>query len=301
MLKQFLKKVLPSWALDGFRDVRRHTRRKQWEKSVKSDGEANITKEELVAQLRDLGVESGRDLILHSALSSIGFVEGGPKTVIDALLEVVGAEANVLMPAYPMKSSMWETMKDPTPFIVNEDRSYMGKITEVFRTMPGARRSGHPTHSVAVVGPDAEAYVSHHHESRSPCGPGSPFRMLSERRGQILCIGTGIGKVTSHHVIEDLVEDFPLEVYLKDTMSKSVTLPDGKVIDVEVLVHDPKLAPIRCDSHDGICNELLAEMKKLGIVHEGKIGRATSHVFGAADLDDMHRGRLKRGKTIYAT
>ena len=205
------------------------------------------------------------------------------------------------MPVYPMQMSMIDTMRDPTPFDVAGDRSYMGKITEVFRQMPNVKRSAHPTHSVAVLGPDADVYVAHHHESRSPCGRGSPFRMLSERKGQILCIGTGVGKVTSHHTIEDLVDNFPLDVYLPEPMSKTVRMPDGKTVQVEVLVHNPKLGPLRCDSHEGICAELLAEMKQRHIIREGIVGRAISHVFGAAELDDMHRDRLKRGKTIYAT
>jgi aminoglycoside 3-N-acetyltransferase len=301
MVKSVVKRVLPEWALDALRSLRKRRRRKRWEKSVESDEEAHIDRSTLAEQLAALGVERGRDLILHSALSAIGYVDGGPDALIGALLDVLGPDANLLMPAYPMKSSMLETMEDPAPFDVANDRSYMGKITEVFRHMPGVRRSGHPTHSVAVLGPDAETYVAQHHMSGSPCGAGSPFRMLSERNGQILCIGVGVGKVTSHHTIEDLVESFPLDVYLPKKMTKLVRLAKGESVEVEVLVHDPKLAPIRCDSHDGICSELLSEMRERGIVREGKIGRATSQLFGAAELDAMHADRLKRGRTIYAT
>ena len=301
MFKNILKRKLPVWALERLRDTRKWQLRKRWEKSVKNVDDAQIGRAEIGAQLTALGVKRGTDLILHSALSTIGYVNGGPEAVIGALLDVLGPEANLLMPAYPMKSSMLETMEDPTSFDVANDRSNMGKITEVFRQMHGVRRSGHPTHSVSVFGPDADAYASQHHVSGSPCGAGSPFRMLSERKGQILCIGVGVGKVTSHHTIEDLVESFPLQVYLPKPMKKQVILVGGESVEVEVLVHDPKLASIRCDSHDGICTELLADMKERNIVHESRIGLATSHLIGAAELDEMHTDRLQRGKTIYAT
>ncbi|MBL4847125.1 MAG: AAC(3) family N-acetyltransferase [Planctomycetes bacterium] len=233
-------------------------------------------------------------------MSKLGFVEGGPRAVIDALCEVVGPNATLLMPAYPMKSTMLAHMRDAAPFDMVADTSTMGKITELFRNRPGALRSAHPTHSVAALGPHAQLYTATHHKSGSPCGPGSPFRLLAERGGAILCIGTGVGKVTSHHNIEDLVDDFPLEVYSKGVFTKPVIFPDGHTEEVEVRVHDPVLSSRRIDSNKSVELEFLAEMKSFARVIEGKVGKATTHLFDARDLDAVNRERLQRGKTIYA-
>jgi aminoglycoside 3-N-acetyltransferase len=301
MIRQLLRIVLPTPALNIVSGLKRWHRRASWEKRVKNKLETRFTREQLVEQLQFLGLDSSRDVIVHSSLSSLGYVEGGPLTVIEAIREVIGPKANLLMPAYPMRASMLETMRDLAPFDLINDPSFMGKITEVFRHLPNVERSAHPTHSVAVQGPDAKTYVANHHKSRSPCGSGSPFRILSDRGGAVLCLGTGIGKVTSHHTIEDMFDDFPVQVYVPEVYFKDVKLKDGTIVQVEVLVHDPKLAPIRVDNHQGMEKKILDEMRKRGIVREGRIGLAAAYLFGAADLDAMHRDLLREGVTIYAT
>ena len=45
-----------------------------------------ITRAQLVADLRRLGLKSGMDVMVHSSLSKVGPVEGGAETVVDALL-----------------------------------------------------------------------------------------------------------------------------------------------------------------------------------------------------------------------
>lgn len=295
-----VKAILPNWALDGVRRARRRYRRTAWEHWVKSHPEARVTETTMIEQLRALGVNSGRDLILHSSLSRIGLVEGGPEAVVRAIRAVIGPDATLLMPVYPMKGTMYEHMRDPTPFDLLRDPSCMGKITEIFRSQLGVERSAHPTHSVAAQGPRSRDYVEEHHHSRSPCGPGSPFRRLSQNHGQILCLGTGVGKVTSHHTVEDIVDDFPVEVYLPTIMTKTVRFADGHTEEVEVLVHAPALAPKRVDAYHPLTEEIRIAMLDCGILREGRVGHATAHLFGAAELDEFHIARLRKGKTIYA-
>ncbi|NOX44142.1 MAG: AAC(3) family N-acetyltransferase, partial [Caldiserica bacterium] len=59
-----------------------------------------VTKDDIVRGLRELGLEVGAIVGVHSSLSSFGYVEGGADAVIDALLEVVGEEGTVVMPTH---------------------------------------------------------------------------------------------------------------------------------------------------------------------------------------------------------
>lgn len=52
----------------------------------------------LVNAFREIGVESGTVLEVHSSLSSFGYVDGGAETVISALKEAVGAGGSIFMP-----------------------------------------------------------------------------------------------------------------------------------------------------------------------------------------------------------
>lgn len=297
-----LKPFVPSPLLRAAKRIRGWVRRKSWEREVAKRGEdARFDRATLAEDLRALGLEPGRDVFIHSAMSKLGLVEGGAEAVIGAICDVVGPDATLLMPCYPMKQNMLETMKEPGPFDVANDESTMGKITRVFRLMPGTLRSAHPTHSVAARGPRAAEYVAHHHESGSPCGPGSPFALLSEHDGVVLALGSGVGKVTSHHTVEDQMTDFPVKVYLPEPMQKLVRFTDGEERMVSVRVHDPALAAIRVDNRPEKEAEIHARMKQRGILREGQVGLATCHLFAARALDRMHRDGLKSGLTIYET
>ena len=48
-----------------------------------------MVNDRLVANLRKIGIEEGDTVLVHSSLSSLGYVEGGAETVIDSLLGVL--------------------------------------------------------------------------------------------------------------------------------------------------------------------------------------------------------------------
>ncbi len=54
------------------------------------------TRESLGADLRALGVTPGMTLIVHSSLSSLGWVCGGPVAVVQALMDVVTPEGTLV-------------------------------------------------------------------------------------------------------------------------------------------------------------------------------------------------------------
>ncbi|KKL12977.1 hypothetical protein LCGC14_2530410, partial [marine sediment metagenome] len=49
-----------------------------------------IMKSNIIEDLKRMGIEKGDVLWVHSSLKSIGYVEGGPLTVIGALMETIG-------------------------------------------------------------------------------------------------------------------------------------------------------------------------------------------------------------------
>jgi aminoglycoside 3-N-acetyltransferase len=291
------KRVVPVPVIHRLRDARR-----RWARRGLKDSQIEVipqSQEELEAELRKLGVKAGRDLLIHSSMSKIGPVQGGAATVIRALRASAGPDATLVMPAYPMPSTMAQWMRDPAPFNVSDSPSRMGVLTEVFRKMPGVLRSGHPSHSVAALGPDAAAYTADHHKVATPCGPGSPFLVHTQRGGDILCIGTGVGKITSYHVIEDHLDDFPLPVYVGQRMAKDVIFPDGRRERIEILLGDARLSPWRVDNFKPKEVEFLAHLRGYGASKEGKIGEAASHLIDAARFHAMMVDLARQGITIY--
>ena len=162
----------------------------------------NEVERRITRDLRAAGVREGGVLLVHSSLSSMGSVPGGPETVILGLLRALGSEGTLLMPAL----SYERVHAGQTTFDVLHTPSNVGAIPEYFRTRPGTMRSVHPTHSVSGVGPQAEALLSQHYLDRTPVGEHSPFRGLRDLCGQVLFLGCGLRPNTSMHGVEEVAE-----------------------------------------------------------------------------------------------
>jgi aminoglycoside 3-N-acetyltransferase len=161
-------------------------------------------------------------LLVHSSLRALGYVEGGPETVIQGLLSALGPDGTLLMPAL---SYEYVTRRSPT-FDVRHTPSNVGTIPEYFRTRLGTRRSVHPTHSVCAVGPRAAELLDEHPLDDTPCGSHSPFHKLCDVNGQLLMLGCGLFANTSMHAIEELVE--PPYLYA-DPITYRLVHADGHV------------------------------------------------------------------------
>ena len=120
--RDILRSLVPSAVLAWSRRRRKDQVRKTLAK--KKDSGETWTKERLVRSLRAAGVQEGADLLVHSSMSAIGYVEGGPKTVVDALREVIGSNANLLMPTSPVTTL--QAMHPQEVFQVLETPSKMG-------------------------------------------------------------------------------------------------------------------------------------------------------------------------------
>lgn len=185
---------------------------------------------QMAADLTDLGVKKGGVLLVHSSFKSLGRVPGGPATAIAGLLDALGSEGTLLMPALS-----YETVNAEHPaFDVANTPSCVGALTEFFRKRAGTTRSVHPTHSVCGIGSRAESMLSRHIRNVTPCGPNSPFSRLKDEAGQILFVGCGLKPNTSMHAVEELVEP----PYLYDGwVEYRITLADGSETMMRVRRH----------------------------------------------------------------
>jgi len=184
-----------------------------------------VTEETALNQIAEallaVGVRPGGVLLVHSSLSSLGHVPGGPETVIRGLLEALGARGTLLLPAL---SYEYVGKQNPV-FDVLRTPSCVGAIPEHFRLRPGTLRSIHPTHSVCAVGAQAASITGDHHLDSTPVGPHSPFRKVRDLGGQLLFLGCGLRPNTSMHGVEELAE--PPYLY-GETIRYRVILEDGR-------------------------------------------------------------------------
>ena len=130
-------------------------------------GQPRVTRHDLAADLRRLGLGSGDIVLVHSSLSRLGNVEGGADAVIRALLDVVAPDGTVLFPT--LTGSERDGPDNPPVIDVRATPCWTGLIPDSARRWQGALRSLHPTHSVAALGAEAGHYTAGHEESATPC------------------------------------------------------------------------------------------------------------------------------------
>lgn len=185
----------------------------------------------LSTQLSSLGVRRGGVLLVHSSLRSLGPLDGGAEAVVLALLDALGPEGTLLMPALS-----YETVTPANPrFDVRATPACVGALPEYFRTRPGTLRSVHPTHSVTGMGRLAADLLRDHALDTTPCGDHSPFTRLPFTGGQILFLGCGLRPNTSMHGIEEHV--VPPYLYA-DVIEYAIRFADGAEGRMSVRSHN---------------------------------------------------------------
>lgn len=183
------------------------------------------TKQDLLIFLENLNIDKKGTLLVHSSMKSIGTVDGGADTVLDALIEYM-KDGLLVFPTHT-----WSYINSENPrFYVDNSPSCVGILTELFRKRPGVVRSWHPTHSVAALGEDAESFVSGDEKFDTPCARKSCWGKLLDRQATILLIGVDLRRNTFIHGVEEWL-DIPGR--LTDSHQQLYTvLPDGTEISV---------------------------------------------------------------------
>lgn len=292
-LKNFIRSLVPTKLLNAYRERKKEKQRKELKQQA-DRGEA-LTLDQLLADIHNCGIKPGDSVLVHSSFSKIGFVEGGPKTFVDALLKAVGESGNLLMPSSPNAGYQLDYIRNLAEFDVQKDPSRMGAITECFRTLPGVLRSESPTEPVCCFGPKASWLTNGHLGEETPYTKNSPFARLAEAGGKILYIGVTLDNAgTSLHVLEDAVSDFKFPVYYPEVFRVSVKRTNGEVVPVSVKVHNPEQSAKRK------CDGLLPLFEEKGVMKRSTIGKAKTLVFDAQKMLEVMIDEYQiNGVTMY--
>lgn len=196
---------------------------------------ARVTGERLRRDLAQLGIAEGDLLCVHSKLSALGYVVGGPGTVLEALRDLVGERGTLTLPTFCGGNSTYAYVQSgPPPFDPARTPTTCGALSEHFRVQPGVRRSLHPTHSVAAQGPLGEELTRGHESSPTPFGTDTPYARLVGLGGKILLLGVNANSVL--HYVEELV-DWPNH-WADEVFRLPVVTPEATLL-VSTRVHRP--------------------------------------------------------------
>ena len=229
-----------------------------------------VTRSELRDGLRALGLSSGSKVMVHSALCSFGYLEGGAQTLIEVLQDAVGVDGLIVMATFTYGREPYHPRITP---------AQTGRVPEVFRQMPAVLRSMHPTHSVAAWGRRA-AWLVAGHDVEAPFGPGTPLHRLVEAGGHVLLIGVTHVANSMIHVAQELAQvpylDRPKQVWVID--------PNGE---------QRRVMARRAGCSLGF-DKISPALERVGVVCHARIGASALQFMRAADVVAVTASILRR-------
>ena len=260
---------------------------------------------DLMTNLRDSTfLKTGDIVMVHSSLSSIGNVTGGPETVCRAFQQVLTETGTLLMPSYHQPEPILKMIHRGHLVDLRSAGSTMGRLTEAFRTMQGVSRSSHPFSSVCAWGRYADEMTRHHDSSPYICGPSSPFIQLVEKSGKYMGIGIDIRVIALYHALEENWSDFPIRVHYPKPFLVPYIDAYGNQVKRELIILDPEIAKTRIDQERAgawIRKWLTNHMRARGVLHEFRFGQSNTWIVDAKLFYEEMKLLARRRITIYTT
>ena len=176
------------------------------------EGQVTLTYRDLVAALRELGLDRSTPVIAHTSLTTFEHIHGGAEAVLGALLATCDT---LIMPTFTYKTMVIPEVGPPNNgleyrkgFTTNRLAEIfhpqmpadpiMGILPESLRRHPQAERSLHPILSFAGINAgealNAQTYAE----------PLAPIQVLAESQGWVLLLGVSHTANTSIHYAERL-------------------------------------------------------------------------------------------------
>lgn len=221
----------------------------------------------LAAALKKLGVREGGTLLVHSSISSLGYVPGGVSTVMKALGKAVGPEGTYMVPAFTTPYISFEGSVNKTcgfrPYDTRPDGDlrdaaiWTGALPKAVLKTPGVKRSGHVSHEWAAIGAHAAEAVAGHGFLDAPTGATSPLRYALEHDGDVVFLGCSISSNTFLHYCETIFDAPCLACGIVKYITADGTLRSGLI--------EKHLPGDRDFYHDPAKSQFYAEAVKRGL------------------------------------
>lgn len=282
--------ILPSFIR---KKIKKERELKELKESIDRAKRTLVSKDEFRAAISKFNIDS--DVLLHTSMTHIGRIDGGPKFIGDCVMEIVGVPDNTLLvSALPYRGSFKEYLSYTDTFDVRTAPIAMGNVNEYLSRIKEAKRSVHPTHSVIAIGKNAADYVNGHNLDATPFSINSPYFKLLKNNGYVMLLGASLNNFTFVHVVEDMLGTAnPVNPYYRKVYSVDCIDQDGKHSIVKTRVHNPFW---------GIFRDI--EFMKTGLISSGimksiPLGESEISLIKVKDFTLYYLNLLAQGRSIY--
>ena len=245
-----------------------------------------LSREELVSQLKHLGITADMTLEVHCSLRSVGYIIGGAGSFVDALLEVL-SQGTLVMACQnvdnseplnwvnpPIALNLTDKVRENMPAydIYHSDVHFMGALALDLRCRKQTCRSYHPNCAFIANGKDGRELMARQ-PLNFPLGHGSPLEKLyNNDNAWIMLVGVDYDRATGLHYAESISEIRPI------VLQGGAVNVNGRTEWKKYLDYD-----LDCDDFP----ELGRQMERRKMVRIGKIGSAQVKLFNFRQASDF--------------
>jgi aminoglycoside N3'-acetyltransferase len=232
----------------------------------------SISEQDIVDGLRQLGVQPGAIVEVHSSLSAFGQVAGGATAVIAALIDVVTPDGTIVMSAYPVSPAVPLDEEDRARGITwkvrklaldSSEPTGIGRVADTFRQRHDVV-CGSEFFRTCAWGRDAEWHCHGYHG-------------LLAVDGWCLLMGVGVDSCSSLHAAEDI--RLPADIAAYWTIPESVQR-----------AYDPQVWNIGYgETPDNAWQKVWDAADRQGLIRHTQIGQAACHYLKARSLVTIYR------------
>lgn len=236
--------------------------------------EKKLDKSLLFSYVDSLGIKNGDILVVHSSMRKLAQFGLSPKEIIDWLLELVGPDGTLCMPAFPSFSSDdynvdRVTGENVITYDVLKTPCWTGILTNLFLQYPEVIRSEFPYNPLAAIGRHAKSMMKDNLLADKPHGKHSAWEYCVNHNAKFIFLGCPMShSLTLVHVREDLDEFFPIpDWYIKQ---KYNIISENTLKEISIWERDQKWSKY--------FSELFGERNIL------KKGLASKHIIGSTPI-----------------
>lgn len=238
----------------------------------------------LVSEFKRIGLQKNDAVLVHSSFKSFGGVEGGPQTVIDALVTVLGPEGTLITPRFNFDFSTHGTAWD-----IRNTPSQTGIISEFVRKDPRSFSVFHPIYSFCIIGKNAKKLAQNRY--KGSYSKDSIFYKLRILDAKILQIDRVYkGTTMFHHVEEMLGVDYR---YFKN-FTGIVTDENGRSYEDKFNIYVLN----REQNFFTYVQPIGKILEEKGVMKIDKIGNATTWCMKADDMYRVTADAIKKNPRI---
>lgn len=234
-----------------------------------------MNKATLFKEFRKIGITKNMELEVHSSLSSFGFVDGGAEAVIEALIECVGENGSIFMPALRLSSALELTEEDKNMGITTKikvlpekaEKTDMGIIADTFRLRKDVV-TGSGIIRTSGWGRNAQHAIS------------GGLDYVIHNGGKALLLGVDIYKLTAMHYVEDIMPKEIRDIFAPNEKICSKYPPDEWFIEAGA----PPVKP---------WYKIQDIAYKKGLIKDGYIGNCKYMFFDIWDIVSIYKEALE--------